>query len=254
MNPMDNFTSGMGGLLFVAVFFALLVIFTLRNRGQSRRSLREIPAFDRLRRGIGLAVEAGQRLHISIGHGGVFGSGGSASFIGLMLLQRVARAASISDHPPVATSGESVASLLGQDTLRTAYRAVSAEGQFNPLASELSGVTPFSYAAGALPVIYDQQVSVNILTGSFGSEAALLADAAERTGSLTLGGSDNPTGQAVLYASIQETLVGEELYAAGAYVQAGASHPASLQVQDILRWVLIGLAVGGALLKMVGGL
>jgi hypothetical protein len=249
---MDSLGSGVWGLLFVVIFFALLVVFTIRSRGLNRRTLRDIPAFDRLRRGVGLAVESGQRLHLSLGHAGVFGVNGSATLMGLTLLQRLARTASVSDRPPVATSGEAVPSLLGQETLRSAYRAINADAQYDPTASELAGLTPFSYAAGALPVVYDQQVSVNILAGSFGSEVALIADAAERTGSLTLGGSDNPTGQAILFATVQETLVGEELYAAGAYLQAGASHLASVQVQDLLRWVLIGLIIIGAALKMVG--
>jgi hypothetical protein len=252
VNPMNTLDTGVWGLLFVVVFFVLMVVLTIRSRGQSRRTLREIAAFTRLRRGVGLAVESGQRLHLSLGNGGIFGQGGSATLVSLTLLQRLARAASISDRPPVASSGEATASLLAQDTLRSAYRAAGADGQYNPSASELTGLTPFSFAAGALPVIYDQQVSANILIGSFGSEAALIADAAERTGSLSLGGSDNPTGQAILYATVQESLVGEELYAAGAYLQAGPAHQASVQVQDILRWILIGLMLAAVVLNLAG--
>jgi hypothetical protein len=47
-------------------------------------------------------------------------------------------------------------------------------------------------------------------------------------------------------------LIGEELFAAGAYVGAGATHEASLQVQDILRWLVILAILGGALLKLAG--
>jgi hypothetical protein len=240
------------GLAFVAVFFGLLLVFTIRGRGQPRRAMREIAAYSRLRRGIGLAVEAGQRLHISLGQRGISGVAGASTLVGLTVLQRLARAASISDRPPVATSGEAATTLLGQDTLRSAYRAINADSQYDPSASELSGLTPYSYAAGVLPVVYDQQVSLNVLTGSFGSEVALIADAAERTGSLSLGGSDDPTAQAVLYATAQETLVGEELYAAGAYLQAGASHTASVRVQDLFRWIIILMILAGAALKIVG--
>ena len=67
---------------------------------------------------------------------------------------------------------------------------------------------------------------------------------------LTLGGTDNLTGQAVLFAAAQEPLIGEETYAGGAYLGAGPMHIASLYAQDILRWVLIGLIVIGAILKL----
>jgi hypothetical protein len=240
------------GLGFLILFLVLMILFWMRDRKRPRQNLRSIQAFGKLKRGIGLAVEAGQRVHISLGHGGISGQTAASALVGLSVLQRIARAASISDRPPVATSGEAAQALLSQDSLRSAYRAVNAESQFNPDAAQLSGVTPFSYAAGTLPVVYDQQVSVNILTGSFGSEVALIADAADRTGSISLGGSENLSAQAVLYAAVQEPLIGEELFAAGAYVQAGPMHTASLKAQDVLRWLLIGAILIGAALKMIG--
>jgi hypothetical protein len=142
--------------------------------------------------------------------------------------------------------------ILSQDTLHNAYQSTNIEGQFDPNTGLLTGLTPFSYAAGTLPVVYDEQVSVNVLAGSFGSEAALITDAAERTGSLVLAGSENLTAQAVFYATTPEPLIGEELFAAGAYVQAGPAHTSSLLVQDIFRIVFILFLLGGAALKLVG--
>ncbi len=122
--------------------------------------------------------------------------------------------------------------------MHASYRAVNAENRYDPSLGQLTGLTPLSYTAGALPAIYDQQVSVNMLLGSFGSEVGLLADAAERTGSLTIGGSDNLPAQAVLFASTKEPLVGEELFAGGAYLQVNPMHTSSLIAQDVLRWVV----------------
>ncbi len=252
MSPFDLLGSGLIGLVFVITFFALMVFFILRGRNRPKPGLREIPAFSRLKRGIGLAVEAGQRLHVALGSGGVSGTRGASGLVGLGMLNRIARAASISDRPPVATSGESTLAVLSQDTLKSAYRSIGAEDQFDPTSGQISGLTPFSFAAGTMPVIFDQQVSVNVLAGSFGSEVALITDAGERTGSLTLGGSDNLPAQAVLYAAAQEPLVGEELYAGGAYLQAGSPHLASLRAQDVLRWILIVIILAGAVLKLLG--
>ena len=60
------------------------------------------------------------------------------------------------------------------------------------------------------------------------------------------------TGQAILFASSQESLIGEELFAAGAYIGAGPVHMASLTVQDILRWVIVIVLLAGASLKFMG--
>ena len=49
-----------------------------------------------------------------------------------------------------------------------------------------------------------------------------------------------------------QNLVGEEIYAAGAYVNAGPMHAASLQAQDVLRWLLVAVILGGTILKLLG--
>jgi hypothetical protein len=87
--------------------------------------------------------------------------------------------------------------------------------------------------------------------GNFGVEAALLAEAGERANTYTLAASDNLVAQAVLFASAQEPLIGEELYAAGAYMDAGPIHTASLTVQDILRWLIIVAILVGALIQLI---
>jgi hypothetical protein len=240
------------GLGFILVFLSLMAMFTIMGKSQRIQNLREIPAFTKLKRGIGLAVEAGQRLHLSLGHGGVYGQQGASALIGLSVLQRIARAASISDRPPLASSGEATLTILSQDTMKNAYHAINADNQYEPTMAQLTGLTPFSYAAGTLPIIFDTQTSVNLMIGSFGSEIALITDASERTGGMAIAGSENISAQAIMYASAQELLVGEELFAAGAYLQAGPMHTASLRAQDFLRWIIIGIILLGAFLKLIG--
>jgi hypothetical protein len=95
-------------------------------------------------------------------------------------------------------------------------------------------------------------MGANLLIGSFGNEVGLIADAGERSGSMTLAGTDNLTGQAVIYATAQEPLVGEDPYAGGAYMGAGGMHLASLTAQDIVRWIIILAILVGAILNLVG--
>jgi hypothetical protein len=249
------------GLAFLGIFLAALVAGAIwsRRKDERRPALRPIRAFRRLGRAVGRAVEAGQQLHLGLGSGGIFEQKGAVGLAGLSVLERIARAASISDRPPVASNGESLLMLLSQDTLRRAQRTLG--GEFDPATAQLTGVTPFSYAAGTLPILFDQRdaasgapsVSANLMIGHFGPEAALIADAASRRGALTLAGSDNLTGQAVLMVTAQEPLIGEEVFASSAYMQAGWTHIASLRAQDIMRWVVIALILGGALYKFVAG-
>ena len=253
----DNFNTILGFLL-LALALGLTIFFIIRDRsrnltGQNAlRLLRDIPAFNRFRRAVGISVEAGRRLHLSLGRGGINGLPGGATFIGLTMLNRCARAASISDCPPVATSGESLTAVLSQDTLRSVYADLGAERRYDPASGRLSGLTPLSYAAGVMPDIHDEHVTASILAGHFGSEVGLLVEAGERVHSLSVAGSDSLPAQAVLYAAAEDPLIGEELFAGGAYLGAGPAHIASLFMQDILRWIVVGVIALGAILKLVG--
>ena len=237
--------------VFLIVFFILLLVFTALAKKQ-RRPLREIPGFLQLRKAVGQAVEAGSRLQIALGSRGLYDQDGASALAGLTILQRIAQAASISDRPPIATAGDSQVALLSQDTLQSAYRSARAENQYNPMAGRLTGVTPFSYAAGAMSTIHDEHVSATIVMGHMGSEVGLLVAATEQTHGQSLGGSDNLSGQAVLYMADQEPIIGEEIFAGGAYLSSNPAHHASLQVQDIARWVIIVAILVGAVARLVG--
>jgi hypothetical protein len=238
-------------LAIVVIAALLLLVFTFARR-RSPAVLRRIEAFERLNHAIGLAVENGTRLHISLGRGNLFTARGGSAFAGLAMLRRLAERTSVSDRPPIVTSGDASLSILSQDTLQAGYKAAGAEEQYRASTGRLTGLTPFSYAAGTIPVTRDENVSANVLLGSFGAEAALLAEAADRENTHLIAASDNLSAQSVLYAAAQDPLIGEELFASGAYVGAGSSHEASLQAQDVLRWLIIVAILIGAFLRFVG--
>lgn len=240
------------GFFFVMLIIALMLAFLFTGRGGSRKELREIQAYKRLQRAVGLSVEEGTRVHVSLGRGGLLGLPGASALIGLTTLERTAHAASMSDRPPIATSGDGLLTILSQDTLRGAYKDLGVEHEYNPNDGRLSGLTSLGYAAGALSTIHDEYVTTNVMLGHFGAEVALLAEAGERSESLTLGSSENLSAQSVLYATTGETLLGEDLFAAGAYLGANEMHVASLKVQDILRWGLIAVIILGGLAKLGG--
>jgi len=238
-------------LIIFLVAAVLLLAFTFLRR-KSPAVFRKIEAYERLNRAVGLAVEGGTRLHVSIGRGNLFTARGGSALAGLAMLRRLSERTSLSDHPPVVTSGDASLAILSQDTLQAGYRAAGAEDQYRFTTGRLTGLTPFAFAAGTIPIMRDEKVSANVIIGDLGSEAALLADAADAENADLIAASDNLSAQSVLYASSQEPLIGEELFAAGAYLGAGKSHEASLQVQDLLRWLIILAILGGAVLKFLG--
>ncbi|MGE5251186.1 MAG: DUF6754 domain-containing protein [Bacteroidota bacterium] len=241
----------MAELVLILVSILLLAGLALLP-SRAPRKFRHIPAFARLYRAMGLSVEEGTRLHVSLGRGGLLGARGGASLAALAMLRQLSERTSMSDQPPVASTGDPAVVLLAQDSLRAGYQAARALEQYVPTTGRLTGPTPFSFAAGAIPIVRDENVSANLLIGDFGAEVALMADAALRVGAPTIGGTDDLAAQSILYAAAQEPLIGEEMFAAGAYLGADPAHAASLTVQDVLRWLLIAFMLGGALLKLLG--
>ena len=248
-------TDTLGLISFGIVFIsATLMVGLSVLRRKARPVFRDIPAFTRMRHAVGRVVEDGTRLHISLGRGALIAPQSASGLAGLLLLRRLAELTSAGDQPPIVTSGDATLAILSQDTLLAASQT-SAQGAYDPTAGRLTGLTPFSFAAGAMTAIRAENISANVLMGNFGVEAALLTEAAERENTFILAASDNLTAQAVMYASAQEPLIGEELFAAGAYTDAGPLHSASLTVQDILRWAIILVILVGALfvlLKSIG--
>ncbi len=238
--------------LALVLFAALLLLaLTLRKR-KSPAVFREIAAFARLRRAAGLAVEDGSRLHVSIGRGSLLSPRGAASLSALALLRQIGEQTSTSDRPPVVTSGDPAVAALSQDTLQAAYQSAGVAELYQPNSGRLAGLTPFSYAASAMDVARQDYVSTNVLVGDFGPEVGLLTEASERESASIIAAATDPAAQAILFASAAEPLVGEELFAASAYVGADPKRHASLQAQDVMRWLLIlGLFVMAAL-KMAG--
>jgi len=238
-------------LAIIAFSAFLLLVITLWKR-KSPAKLREIPAFTQLVRTLGLSVEDGTRLHISLGHGGLLDARGGSALAGLAALRHIAERTSVSDKPSVASAGDPTLGLLAQDALQAGYQAAGVQELYVPTTGRVTGLSPFGYAAGAMNISQNENVSTNIMIGHFGPEAALLTEASDRENVSVIGASDNLTGQAVLFANTQDALIGEELFATGAYLGAGPTHAASLTVQDILRWFVIFVLLGGAFAKLLG--
>ena len=244
--------TGFTGIAVVILFVGLMIFFSIFSKDRKTNRFRPIAAYEKINKEINTSVEDGTQLHISLGRGGLIGPDSAAGLAGLSLLKQVIEKSSMCDHPPIASTGNAVLSILAQDTIRESSRAISlAEDRQNP-SGELIGVTPFSYAAGTLTTIRDDNVSANVHTGWFGNEIIWLTTAGERQSSPTIAGTAQLPAQAVIYASASDPLIGEELFASGAYLGTSKLHEASITVQDVMRWIIIFLILGSVVTNLLG--
>jgi hypothetical protein len=85
----------------------------------------------------------------------------------------------------------------------------------------------------------DEQLNANILMGSFGPELALILEASDRRRQVSVAASDQLEGQAVAFAMSDESLIGEEMFAGGAYLGDGSAQVAGVVTMDALRVLVV---------------
>ena len=112
-----------GVVVFIIIFViaGLILFFGLVPSLRDTGFLRSFPAFKRLRKELGTAVEKGARVHVSLGKSGLIQSTNTSALIGLTTLEQVSLYSSNSDRPPVATSGDGGLAILSQDTERASF-------------------------------------------------------------------------------------------------------------------------------------
>ena len=241
------------GFAIVLLFAVLMLVFaSKRTRAKFPASFRSMRGAARLRHAIGLSVEDGTRVHVSLGSGKLIDATNSSALAGLSALDRIDQMASTSDLPSMCTSGNGSFQILSQDVTKGYIVESNKTEMAEPSLSQLAGTTPFSYAVGTIEATRDAQVSANLLIGHFGAEAGLLCDSAHKNDAYTLAGSDSLVGQSIFLAVAEDCLLGEELYALPAYLASNPLHQASLRVQDLFRILIaIGLVIS-VIAKLAG--
>jgi hypothetical protein len=247
---MNDAISTFSGYLILLGTILLMIIFTLPGVVKRYRTLRPIPAMIKMKKTLATAVEAGKRIHISLGNAPLTDQNAAASYVALNTITKSVQMATLGDRPLVATSGDGPLSLLTRNELETAYRECNASDQYEMSQGRLTGLTRFSYLAGTMSVITHDKVYANLFLGDLGPESLLMSQAVRRRNGQLLAASSSIPAQAVFYAESEDTLIGEDVFAVADYLQEDGTQHAGLWVQDILRWVIIGMMLIGGSIKL----
>lgn len=242
--------------IVIVVVALLLLIFIRRQRnGRIRSALRPLPASTNLANQVGEAIESGRQLHVSLGQGSLIGAANPTSIAAVHVLDYLAADGCASGTPPLTTVGDGTLLPLAQDCLRKAHEDAGRQKDYHPTMAQFLAphTAPFAYAGGIAAVLQRGESGSNVLVGRFGSELAIPAEVAARKNMVQVIGTDDPSALAVATAVTENVLVGEELFAAGAYLEHKPDQTASLQVQDILRWLIIITILALALGQLLAG-
>jgi len=246
-----SLSAGASGALLLLVILPFFVVFTWKAQHGWRPALRRIAVYERLKHLVSQAAEAGQPMHVAIGSASLAGLQSSETLAGLAAFDFVAQKASVWGQPVVATAGDGASLLVAQGLLRSALDAAGYSEQYRVSSLQYSGPDPLAYAAGAAELAEQRQVLGTLLLGHFGPEGLLLAEAGAAEDRTQIGGAALPDGAALLHAALDESVQGEEVLAAGAYLHR-PSHLGSLAAEDLLRAAVVAAIVVGGVLASLG--
>lgn len=245
--------------LLLIVFIVIILTLLYHARALDRRrtfSRRPLPAFEALRHGLGSGAETGRALHLSPGSGAIGSRATTAETIaGLLAAERTATEAALSGIPIIASSGDAVAHLALRGTLRQAYQRAGLGQDYDAGNVQLlAQQDPMAYASGVITLYGRQRFEASQLIGSFGYEALLATETGAQSGIPQVAGATTSTALPLIYLSADGTLIGEEIYAAEAYLSRAPEAQGRLLTHDALRTVAIVAIIVLALWQSLIGL
>ncbi|MEM7114146.1 MAG: DUF6754 domain-containing protein [Chloroflexota bacterium] len=243
----------MNNLLLLGLIIVTLAILWLLarriKRGDLTITLRPLAGYQLIQRQIGQAVESGSTVHMSMGRASLIAHKAATSFAALQILDFLAEKGGRNNSPPAVTVGEGTLLPAAEDSLRqqARYGSVQPNGRVQFVADENH---PFAFASGVVNDLERKGAASYVATGHQGAELALIGFAAQKNEVDQLVATDDPAGLAVATAVSEEQLIGEDIFAAGAYLSNKPHAMASLLLQDVGRWLIAAIILVLALVQL----
>ena len=240
-------------LAIIVILAILLFLLTRRVQAGTAVLLRPLQGYAGLRSQIGFAIESGSQMHVTLGQASLVGDASPTSLSAVTVLDYLAKDSCANATPPLATVGDGTLLPIAQASVYSAYKEAGNLDQFDTTAAQFvaSANDSIAYGGGVGSLIHQEKVTSNIVMGRLGAELAIITEAADRKGIEQVIGSDDPTALALATAVTNNVLIGEELLASGAYLEGNPAQLASLQLQDILRWVIAFIILITALIQLI---
>jgi hypothetical protein len=110
----------------------------------------------------------------------------------------------------------------------------------------------FSYTASVCGLMVRQKPAANFLLGYFYAESLVLAETGSMTGAIQIAGTDSLSQLPFFITTCDYTLIGEELYAASAYLSREPMLLGSLKGQDVGKAFVMLMIIIGSILVSIG--
>jgi hypothetical protein len=247
----DNwFRSGRTNSFIVTVLFTALILGSIQAaRSGKPLYIRRIAGLNAVDEAIGRATELGRKVIYVPGINSVSDIQTIAS---LAILGHVARASARYGTDLDCPNRDPLTFVSARETVRSAFLAEGRPDLFREEMVNYVTYDQFAYTAAVSGRMVRERPAANFLIGHFFAESLILAETGQSTGAIQIAGTADPSQLPFFVAACDYTLIGEELYAAGAYLSREPVLLGSIRGQDIAKALLLLFGIVGIVAATLG--
>lgn len=231
------------GITLCLILVASLLVYFINKAKKNGDVLyvRRIPGVDAVEEATGRAAELGRPISFCFGLTPL----SPVIYACLGVLTHVAKRAALLKSRLLLPQTQPEVMALVEDTVRTAYRDAGKSSRFDPQDIIYLSDEQFAFASGYMGLIHREKVGSAFLFGAFNAESLLLSSAGQQIGAMQVAATVSPEQAAFFLCTCDYTLIGEELFAASAYLSREPIQMGSLIAQDWMKLFFLIFMLAG---------
>lgn len=238
--------SQLGTLLLMCALVYIMI--NRAKAGMPVPPIRKIQGLEAVDEAVGRATEMGRPVHFAPGIGG---PDNAATFAAWAFMGHVAKLCARYDTRIINTNRNYLVHAINEELIRQSYLEAGRPDSFNPDDVRYLTGSQFGYAAGVLGIMQRERPAANFLIGYFYAESMLFAEGGANIGAIQIAGTTNTVQIPFFLAACDYTLIGEEIFAAGAYLSKEPNLVGTVVGQDWGRITAFLVMLVGCLLANV---
>jgi hypothetical protein len=230
--------------LAIVIIFGLIVLGSIQIAKKKDIFLRRIAGLDAVDEAIGRATELGKPILYLTGAGDMSEPSTVAAAV---ILGRVARRVASYETDLMVPHRDPIVMAVCQEITKQSYLEAGKPDVFKEDSNFFITTDQFSYTAAVDGIMLRKKPAANFFMGSYFAESLLLTETGASTGAIQIAGTDSDHQLPFFVTTCDYTLIGEELYAASAYLSREPIQVGTLRGQDIGKACILGtIGVGAA--------
>ncbi|UCD18784.1 MAG: hypothetical protein JSU64_04985 [candidate division WOR-3 bacterium] len=222
-------------LIGVIIFCSMILYFINQAKKGKVLHIRKISGLDAVDEAVGRATEMGRPILYSMGIGLVDYIATIASF---NILGEIAKKTGQFETSLIVPTSDPVVYTVAREIVKESYTTIGRPDLFNQDNVYFVTDSQFAYAAAVDGVMLREKPAANFFIGYFKAESLILAETGASTGAIQIAGTDQVTQLPFFVTACDFTLIGEELYAASAYISKEPLLLGAIKGEDLGKVVI----------------